>query len=163
MIIPSVLIRDTQLTFARSHQVYSSSFQDKKYKLRSNFQIFTPTPTSMTQRAQKCCQVREKGPKAEEGFRSRMGIPGKTVSWESTLRRWEGGSETTFPHNTLFTDNSNDPRLLGGQGSAYHHQQHHHYPYLGASVRHPFPIARKVFTNHRCTALKKIIWSLLFV
>ena len=30
MIIPSILIRDTQLTFARSHQVYSDMFQSSR-------------------------------------------------------------------------------------------------------------------------------------
>ena len=57
----------------------------------------------------------------------------------------------TFTHHQVYI--SKNCRLLGGQGAAYHH---HHYPYLGASGpgRNPFPMARKVFTNHRCVALK---------
>merc|ERR1712080_675596 len=38
-------------------------------------------------------------------------------------------------------------RSLGEPRVAFH--PHHLYPYLGASGRHSFPMARKVFTNHR--------------
>ena len=49
-------------------------------------------------------------------------------------------------------------RSLGEPRVAYH--QHHLYPYLGASGRHPFPMARKVFTNHRSVTINSIFHTI---
>ena len=119
----------------------------------------------MTQRAPKCWRAPEKGPKAqEEGLHSRMELPGNLVNWNFKCEP-QINLPLTFPHTfTLLQFHiCGNCRLLGGQGSAYHH---HHYPYLGASGpgRHPFPMARKVFTNHRCATFEgskkvKSVWS----